>query len=67
MVYYLDPNGRIIDVKSGNKCASEQVSFFQQIKRMDLSVEAAMEMAASDGHKAAGRCSVFARATVPTL
>lgn len=63
MVYYLDPNGRIIDVKSGNKCASGTGEFFlQQIKRMDLSVEAAMEMAALDEpYKVAGRCSVFCK------
>ncbi|HHW23300.1 MAG TPA: CoA activase [Clostridiaceae bacterium] len=63
MVYSLDSDGRIIEVKSGNKCASGTGEFFlQQLKRMDLSVEAAMEIADVDEpYKVAGRCSVFCK------
>lgn len=63
MVYKLDEKGRIIEVKSGNKCASGTGEFFlQQIKRMDLPIEKAIEIADSDHpYKVAGRCSVFCK------
>ncbi|NLB78851.1 MAG: activase, partial [Clostridiaceae bacterium] len=63
MVYRLDSKGRIIEVKSGNKCASGTGEFFlQQIKRMDLPIEEAIEIADSDHpNKVAGRCSVFCK------
>ncbi|NLE23736.1 MAG: activase, partial [Clostridiaceae bacterium] len=63
MVYKLDEKGRIIEVKSGNKCASGTGEFFlQQIKRMDLPIEEAIEIADSDNpYKVAGRCSVFCK------
>ncbi|NLL46621.1 MAG: CoA activase, partial [Clostridiales bacterium] len=63
MVYKLDAKGRIIDVKSGNKCASGTGEFFlQQIKRMDLPIEEAIEIADPDNpYKVAGRCSVFCK------
>lgn len=63
MVYRLDSKGRIIEVKSGNKCASGTGEFFlQQIKRMDLPIEEAIEIADSDHpYKVAGRCSVFCK------
>ena len=63
MVYRLDNEGRIIEVRSGNKCASGTGEFFlQQIKRMDLSVEEAMNIAdAENPYKVAGRCSVFCK------
>jgi predicted CoA-substrate-specific enzyme activase len=63
MVYKLDAKGRIIDVKSGNKCASGTGEFFlQQIKRMDLPIEEAIEIADSGNpYKVAGRCSVFCK------
>lgn len=63
MVYLLDKNGRIVEVKSGNKCASGTGEFFlQQLKRMNLPVEEAMEIAALDEpYKVAGRCSVFCK------
>lgn len=63
MVYRLDKNGRIVEVKSGNKCASGTGEFFlQQLKRMDLPVESAMEIADFEQpYKVAGRCSVFCK------
>jgi len=63
MVYRLDENGRVIDVRSGNKCASGTGEFFlQQLKRMDLSVEEAMAIAdARNPYNVAGRCSVFCK------
>lgn len=63
MVYRLDDSGRIIDVHTGNKCASGTGEFFlQQLKRMDLSVETAVTLAdRSDAYKVAGRCSVFCK------
>ena len=63
MVYKLDAKGRIIEVRSGNKCASGTGEFFlQQIKRMDLPIEKAIEIADSEHpYKVAGRCSVFCK------
>ncbi len=62
-VYYLNPNGRIVSVHTGNKCASGTGEFFlQQIKRMDLSIEEALNEAEhSDPYHVAGRCSVFCK------
>lgn len=63
MVYRLDRNGRIIDVYTGNKCASGTGEFFlQQLKRMDLSVDEAVALAdRKNSYKVAGRCSVFCK------
>lgn len=63
LVYLVDKNGCIGAVHSGNKCASGTGEFFlQQIRRMGLSLEEAVEMA-NEGipHKIAGRCSVFCK------
>ncbi|TCT15453.1 putative CoA-substrate-specific enzyme activase [Natranaerovirga pectinivora] len=62
MVYELDRDGRIIDVLTGNKCASGTGEFFlQQIKRMGLSIDEAMSSPSNDSYKVAGRCSVFCK------
>ncbi|MGV8153298.1 MAG: acyl-CoA dehydratase activase [Alkaliphilus sp.] len=63
IAYKLDKTGKIINIYSGNKCASGTGEFFlQQIKRMDLDVEAAVEIAAGDSHyEVSGRCSVFCK------
>lgn len=63
MAYRLDKSGRIIEVRSGNKCASGTGEFFlQQLKRMDLTIDEAMETAdAENPYKVAGRCSVFCK------
>ncbi|TCK98578.1 putative CoA-substrate-specific enzyme activase [Natranaerovirga hydrolytica] len=62
MVYEVDANGRIIDVFTGNKCASGTGEFFlQQIKRMGLSLDEAMDSESDKCYKVAGRCSVFCK------
>lgn len=63
IAYKLDREGRIINVFTGNKCASGTGEFFlQQIKRMDLGVEEAVSVADLENpYKVAGRCSVFCK------
>lgn len=63
IAYKLDVGGRIINVFTGNKCASGTGEFFlQQIKRMNLSVEEAVSISDLDNpYKVAGRCSVFCK------
>lgn len=65
MVYELDRKGKIINVHTGNKCASGTGEFFlQQIKRMNLKVDQAVAVAIEEmdqPHKIAGRCSVFSK------
>ncbi len=63
IAYKLDQAGRVINVFTGNKCASGTGEFFlQQIKRMDLNVEEAVSIAdLKNPYKVAGRCSVFCK------
>ncbi|MDG5816109.1 acyl-CoA dehydratase activase [Chitinispirillales bacterium ANBcel5] len=63
LVYTLNPKGGISSVHSGNKCASGTGEFFlQQIRRMGLTLEQAVELAKEGtAHKIAGRCSVFCK------
>jgi predicted CoA-substrate-specific enzyme activase len=63
IVYEMDNRGKIIDVYTGNKCASGTGEFFlQQLKRMDISIEEAIENAdINNPYKVAGRCSVFCK------
>ncbi|HEY7746629.1 MAG TPA: acyl-CoA dehydratase activase, partial [Desulfuromonadales bacterium] len=63
IAYVLDAGGRIKTIHTGNKCASGTGEFFlQQITRMGLGIEAALELAASAGaYPVAGRCSVFCK------
>src|SRR6185369_3706088 len=63
LVYMLDSRGNIRGVHTGNKCASGTGEFFfQQIKRMELGIEEAVDRAAgSDSYPVAGRCSVFCK------
>lgn len=63
MAYKLDTEGRVVDVFTGNKCASGTGEFFlQQIKRMNLSVEEAVAIPdLKNPYKVAGRCSVFCK------
>jgi predicted CoA-substrate-specific enzyme activase len=63
IAYKLDQEGRIINVYTGNKCASGTGEFFlQQIKRMNLSVDEAVSIADLENpYKVAGRCSVFCK------
>ena len=63
VVYKLDQKGKVVDLYSGNKCASGTGEFFlQQLKRMDTEVEDAIQMADKDNpYKVSGRCSVFCK------
>ncbi|MDR2578335.1 MAG: acyl-CoA dehydratase activase [Chitinispirillales bacterium] len=63
LVYVINPKGGISSVQSGNKCASGTGEFFlQQIRRMGLTLEEAVEFAKrGTPHKIAGRCSVFCK------
>lgn len=63
LVYTINEDGGISAVHSGNKCASGTGEFFlQQIRRMGLTLEEAVEMAQrGTAHKIAGRCSVFCK------
>ncbi|MDF1536735.1 MAG: acyl-CoA dehydratase activase [bacterium] len=63
ILYSLDKNGRIRSVHTGNKCASGTGEFFlQQLKRMDLDLAEAIELADfSQPYEIAHRCSVFSK------
>jgi len=63
MVYVLNRQGRIINVLTGNKCASGTGEFFlQQLRRMDVSLEEAARWASVETpHEVSGRCSVFCK------
>ena len=63
LIYKIGQKGNIISVHSGNKCASGTGEFFlQQIGRMNLTIEEAIQFACSGTpHKIAGRCSVFCK------
>jgi predicted CoA-substrate-specific enzyme activase len=63
MVYVLNRFGRISNVLTGNKCASGTGEFFlQQLRRMNVSLEAAARWAAAEEpHYVSGRCSVFCK------
>jgi len=63
IAYFLDRNGRIRSVQTGNKCASGTGEFFlQQIQRMDIDIEEAISQAVdTDPYPVAGRCSVFCK------
>lgn len=63
MAYEIDDEGHITNVITGNKCASGTGEFFlQQIRRMDVTVKQAVELALKNkAHKVSGRCSVFCK------
>ena len=63
IAYALDREGRIKAIHTGNKCASGTGEFFlQQITRMGLDVETALELASpASAYPVAGRCSVFCK------
>jgi predicted CoA-substrate-specific enzyme activase len=63
LVYTINRAGGIGSVLAGNKCASGTGEFFlQQIRRMGLSLEEALDLAArGTPHRIAGRCSVFCK------
>jgi predicted CoA-substrate-specific enzyme activase len=63
MVYVLDNQGRIQDIRTGNKCASGTGEFFlQQLRRMDVSLDQAARWAVdTQPYSVSGRCSVFCK------
>jgi len=63
IVYTLNKNGSILTVFTGNKCASGTGEFFlQQIGRMNLNVQQAINLSESDKiYRVSGRCSVFCK------
>ncbi|MBP7791542.1 MAG: activase [Candidatus Goldbacteria bacterium] len=63
MVYAMDGKNRISRVFTGNKCASGTGEFFlQQIKRMNLPLEKAVELGEKgEPYHVSGRCSVFCK------
>ena len=63
VVYLLDKNKKISKAVTGNKCASGTGEFFlQQIKRMNLPVEEAIELGVTGSpYNISGRCSVFCK------
>ncbi len=63
MVYQIDGQGRILDITTGNKCASGTGEFFlQQLNRMDVPLDDSSQTGASaDPYKVSGRCSVFCK------
>jgi len=63
LVYYLNQKGEIINVITGNKCASGTGEFFlQQIGRMNLDIGEATSLAKEKNpYFVSGRCSVFCK------
>lgn len=63
ILYVMDGSGKISKALTGNKCASGTGEFFlQQIKRMDLSVDDAIDMGScGEPYNISGRCSVFCK------
>ena len=63
MVYRLDHDQKIAGISTGNKCASGTGEFFlQQIKRMNLKVKEAVDLAdTGKPYAVSGRCSVFCK------
>lgn len=63
IVYVLNNSRGIVNVKTGNKCASGTGEFFlQQTRRMGMEVDEAVEASAhSEPHHVSGRCSVFCK------
>ncbi|HEQ71104.1 MAG TPA: activase, partial [Spirochaetia bacterium] len=63
MVYRLDHAHKVAGISTGNKCASGTGEFFlQQIKRMNLGIEEAINLADTGvPYTVSGRCSVFCK------
>ncbi len=63
IAYLVSDVFEITAIETGNKCASGTGEFFlQQVRRMDISVEEAIEFARStDAYIVSGRCSVFCK------
>jgi predicted CoA-substrate-specific enzyme activase len=63
LLYTLNKDFTINTIETGNKCASGTGEFFlQQIRRMDLSIDQAVEVArGAEPYRVSGRCSVFCK------
>ena len=63
ILYEIDRHGKISKAVTGNKCASGTGEFFlQQIKRMNLTADEAVELASGGTpYQISGRCSVFCK------
>ncbi len=63
ILYQLNKSGNIINVHTGNKCASGTGEFFlQQIRRMNIKLDEAVSLAEnSKPYRVSGRCSVFCK------
>ncbi|BBO89943.1 acyl-CoA dehydratase activase [Desulfosarcina ovata] len=63
MAYILDASGSIVNVVTGNKCASGTGEFFlQQLRRMDVSLADAGQWSGDETpYPLSGRCSVFCK------
>ncbi len=63
ILYQLNKSGNIINVHTGNKCASGTGEFFlQQIGRMNTDINEAVNLAEnSKPYRVSGRCSVFCK------
>ncbi len=63
MAYVLDGHGRIVNVHTGNKCASGTGEFFlQQLRRMNVTLEEAAQWSETQHpYMVSGRCSVFCK------
>ena len=63
ILYEMDHDGKISKAVTGNKCASGTGEFFlQQIKRMDLDIDTAIEYGMKGSpFNISGRCSVFCK------
>lgn len=61
--YQLDSSNKVINIFTGNKCASGTGEFFlQQIKRMGISLEEAVKVNnVEKPYEVSGRCSVFCK------
>jgi predicted CoA-substrate-specific enzyme activase len=63
ILYELDKSGTIVNIRTGNKCASGTGDFFmQQLRRMNVGVDEAIAQAhSSTPYRVSGRCSVFCK------
>lgn len=63
MAYVMNRKGRIVNVLTGNKCASGTGEFFmQQLRRMNVGLEEAARWSAVEApYAVSGRCSVFCK------
>lgn len=63
VVYHMGPGGRMLNVHTGNKCASGTGEFFvQQLRRMGLDLEDQEILTDNkETYRVAGRCSVFCK------